>query len=177
MSHIDPGDPPPAYKGPVDDFGPVNNDPINAWRPGPVSEQLSRPAKELINMAKPEREGPNYAKASDEDPVRDSLWFNMSYPADLVPERTMWILQNPGMEALRAFVRHQLEYHNVDEALGLQGQFAEIHHITQKLRRLLWNRRGAVVPDEDDARRELNNMIGHCLLALDHLNKGNNDGS
>ena len=188
---IDPGDVPPGRKGwipPADNDhslremglfdGPVNPDPINRPHYAQQGPGLGEGTRTVINegvqiKGSPEREGPDYSK-DDEDPVRDSLWFNLSYPSDLIPERTMWILQNPGMSALRAFIRHQLEYRDADEALGLQGQFAEIHHITAKLKRMIWKRRGPL--DSAKVQNELENMIGHCLLALDLLEKGNNDG-
>jgi hypothetical protein len=180
-NHIDPGDPGiPPY---------ANPDPINAWNPGPVEEQRAhfRPVPgdhrhveygattdEMLPKAKPVREGPDYA--GDDETVNNPFVINISYPADSIPDRTKWILQNPLPTAIRAFIRHNLQYGDADKALGLQGQFVEIHHITTKLRRLIWNRRAVVVPDENDARRELENLIGHALLALDLLNEGNNDG-
>lgn len=200
--HIDPGEPRHNHDEmavcgldcPMHDLGVTNRDPINAWHPGSVEQQrahfrpLPKPESawisevmygapdEMMPKAKPEREGPDYANGIEENQeADDSLWLRLSYSADLIPPRTMWILQNVVPMALRRFIRHNLEYRDTDMELGLKGQFTEIHHITAKLRRLIWKSNPQFI-HVSDVQTELENLIGHALLALDLLDKGNHDG-
>jgi hypothetical protein len=193
--HIDPGDVPPARKGWIDpadaDWGPPqpatrNPDPINRPHFAPegsatftsheVYPTAAQLVKEYDTKAKPEREGPDYAAGEEgHKGIHDELWLGLGMSADVIPERAQWILQQPAMSALRSFVQHQLVYNKTDESLGLQGQFAEIHHITAKLRRTIWDRRVTIGP-VNEVKSDLESLIGHALLALDLLDKGNIDG-
>jgi hypothetical protein len=184
-NHIDPG----------------NSDPIqHSWNPGPVEEQRAhfRPERisqadmgpmptsaELVDRyqknvnAKPEREGPDYNDGMGDDGVGDSFYIHLSMSADLMTERAQWILQNVVPTALRSFVRQHLQYGDTDKSLGYQGQFAELFHINAKLKRLMWDNNFtglSTTTAVGEIREELESLIGHALLALDLLDKGNKDG-
>lgn len=181
-----------------------NPDPINRpgpWQPGPKSwdadaerEAHFRPdggaslgqrnphdmhihIDKSSVLVRPEREGPDYGKAgveeSDEDP---NIRIDLSIAMSAVPRRTKWILQNVVPTALRSFIRHNLQYRDADESLGLQGQFAEMSHILAKLKRQIWDRRNPESVATGEIQEQLESLIGHALLALDHLDKGNKDG-
>lgn len=129
----------------------------------------------------PEPDGPNYASVDydDEQKSDDSFWIRLSHSADLIPDRTQSILQNQVPTALRSFIRQNLQYHNTDQALGYQGQFAEIYHITATLKRLMWdsNLTGmATSVANGEIQEQLESLIGHALLALDLLEQGNKNG-
>ena len=183
--HIDPGDPPLSRY--------ANPDPINAWRPGSVEEQRAhfRPnprvhvtqaemgpmptAVELVDAyeakAKPEREGPDYTNAEADD--TPTIRINVGIPTR---ERTMRIIRGPATGALLEFLRMQQAYQDTDEALGAQGQFAEIFHDTAKLKRMIWDRRNPQSASVGEVGETLMSLIGHALLAMDHMEKGNKDG-
>lgn len=160
--HIDPGDPPYA-----------NPDPINAWRPGSVVEQReqSRVHVTKAEMAKPDREGPDYANVMEED--IPTLRITVGIP---VRERTLRIVRGPAKRALLEFMRMQQQYQDTDVALGAQGQFAEIFHDTAKLKRMIWDRRNPQSVTVGEVQETLMSLIGHALLAMDLTEDGNKDG-
>jgi hypothetical protein len=179
---MDPGDPPPQRIDP-EDVPPGrkgwNNDPVqHSWNPGSVEEQRAhfRPdTDDYMPKAKPEREGPDYAVEHNVE-ADEAFWIRLDLPADVIPPRAQFILQGPALVALGEFVRYNLQYGNTDESLGLQGQFAEIHHITAKLKRMLWDKRHPATIKPDGIKGDLESLIGHALLALDLLDKENFDG-
>lgn len=156
-----------------------NPDPINAWAPGSVAEQrwehFAVKGSPSLGEGRPERDGPDYNKVAEEE-GDGSFWIRLSYPADAILPRTEWILLNIVPTALRSFIRHNLQYGNTDESLGLQGQFSEIYHITAKLKRQIWDRRNPESVANGEVQEQLEALIGHALLALDLLEKGNKDG-
>lgn len=163
-NHIDPGDPP------------RNPDPINAWRPGSVEEQRAhfRPmptAVELVDAHHAnEADGPNYTSDVAEVPT---IQIRVGIPTR---ERTMRIMRGPATGALLEFLRMQQAYQDTDEALGAQGQFAEIFHDTAKLKRMIWDRRNPQSVAVGEVQETLMSLIGHALLAMDLMEEGNKDG-
>jgi hypothetical protein len=150
----------------------ANPDPINARE----SDHFLPAGRNPRITKLPEREGPDYNSEVTEEAVDESLWIRLSYSADLIPPRTSWILKNIVPTTLRSFIRHNLQYGNTDESLGLQGQFAELFHITAKLKRQIWDRRNPEAVANGEVQEQLEALIGHALLALDLLEKGNKDG-
>lgn len=187
--HIDPGDPPteryPAWMGPTAaERG--NRDPINAdWKPGSVEDQrrhyrpeggatlgMRDPHENHMHIKSlPVREGPDYANVADEE--IPTLRITVGIPTR---ERTMRIMRGPATGALLEFMRKQQAYQNTDEALGAQGQFAEIYHDTAKLKRMIWDRRNPQSVTVGEVQETLMSLIGHALLAMDLVEEGNKDG-
>lgn len=202
-SHIDPGDPPRSRY--PDDLNCHNPDPINAWQPGSVAAQREghfRPeggsslgdrsphaqkahvtqaemgpvpvvyAQDYIPEARLEKDGPNYGSL-DHEPDIPTLQIRVGIPTR---ERTMRILRGPATGALLEFMRMQQSYRDTDEALGAQGQFAEIFHDTAKLKRMIWDRSNPQSVAVGEVQETLMSLIGHALLAMDNMDEGNKDG-
>lgn len=72
-------------------------------------------------------------------------------------------------EALDAFAEGYAEYGpNAADALGLAGQWGDLHRKVMKLKRSLWEGRGDTLTRESET-DILRDIIGHCLLALDMI--------
>lgn len=135
--------------------------------------EVGGPNDYTTTMPRVERDGPNYSGQAE---VERPLLLDLGMPADVITPRAQWILEQCAMGALREFVRYNLQYGDTDQALGYQGQFAEMFHITAKLKRLVWDQRNPATVTRQQVMRELESMIGHALLALDLLDKENKDG-
>lgn len=137
----------------------------------------AKPETGHVAKRRPVREGPDYtALEGEDDDVPPSFTIELSIDRFVILPRTRWILDNVVPTALRSFIRHNLQYRDTDEKLGLQGQFAEIYHITAKLKRQIWDRRNPESVAKGEVQEQLESLIGHALLALDLLEKGNKDG-
>lgn len=76
------------------------------------------------------------------------------------------------LKALEAFAEGYAEYGpGAADALGLAGQWGDLHRKVMKLKRPFWNGEVAALTRES-SRDILRDIIGHCLLALVMLDEG-----
>lgn len=74
--------------------------------------------------------------------------------------------------ALERFAEGYAEYGpGAADPLGLAGQWGDLHRKIMKLKRPLWNGEAGTLTRESE-QVVLEDIIGHCLLALDMLNRG-----
>jgi hypothetical protein len=71
------------------------------------------------------------------------------------------------------FLHKHKDYGDHADDLGAPGQYAEIHRKIGKLKRVLWD--GKELKGEP-AREVLLDLIGHCFLAMKHLDENNYGG-
>jgi hypothetical protein len=73
--------------------------------------------------------------------------------------------------ALEAFAEGYREYGpGAADELGLAGQWGDLHRKVGKLKRSLWQGNQNLTREDESA--ILNDIVGHCLLALDMLRRG-----
>jgi hypothetical protein len=84
-----------------------------------------------------------------------------------LPERFSEVLGT----ALEAFAEGYREYGpGAADELGLAGQWGDLHRKVGKLKRSLWQGNQNLTREDESA--ILNDIVGHCLLALDMLRRG-----
>lgn len=71
------------------------------------------------------------------------------------------------------FLQKQRDYGDSADDLGAPGQYAELHRKMGKLRRALWEGKPLV---GEPAREVLMDLVGHCFLAIKHLDENNHGG-
>lgn len=71
------------------------------------------------------------------------------------------------------FIGKQQDYRDTADDLGAPGQYAELHRKIGKLKRALWEGKPLV---GEPAREVLMDLIGHCFLAVKHLDENNFGG-
>lgn len=76
-------------------------------------------------------------------------------------------------EWILRFMSKQQDYRDSADDLGAPGQYAELHRKMGKLKRALWD--GEKLTGEP-AEEVLQDLIGHCFLAIRHLRQGNYGG-
>jgi hypothetical protein len=71
-----------------------------------------------------------------------------------------------------AFTLKYAEYgEGAADALGLAGQWGDLHRKVMKLKRSLWVGDSGYLVSEDE-RQILADMVGHCLLAIHMIDRG-----
>lgn len=79
-------------------------------------------------------------------------------------------------EAWGRFIAAYAEYGNGAAAeTGLAGQWADLHRKVRKLRRAFWEGEESYLTRESE-KDILHDLIGHCLLAIDLLERGETGG-
>lgn len=71
------------------------------------------------------------------------------------------------------FMEKQQDYKDGADDLGAPGQYAELHRKMGKLKKALWD--GEPLAGEP-AEEVLQDLIGHCFLAIRHLRQNNYGG-
>jgi hypothetical protein len=100
------------------------------------------------------------AVQADEEPPEFPEFYGL-------PERFSEVLGT----ALEAFAEGYREYGpGAADELGLAGQWGDLHRKVGKLKRSLWQGNQNLTREDESA--ILNDIVGHCLLALDMLRRG-----
>lgn len=76
-------------------------------------------------------------------------------------------------EWILRFMSKQRDYRDSADDLGAPGQYAELHRKMGKLKRALWDGEELV---GEPAEEVLQDLIGHCFLAIRHLRQNNYGG-
>lgn len=76
-------------------------------------------------------------------------------------------------EWINRFMEKQKDYGDAADDLGAPGQYAELHRKMGKLKRALWDGEPLV---GEPAEEVLQDLIGHCFLAIRHLRQNNYGG-
>jgi len=71
--------------------------------------------------------------------------------------------------ALQRFIRKNVDYGDAAVHLGSKGQFADMNRKYWKLKAALWDGKKLTGEPIEEV---LQDMIGHCLLTLHFLNRG-----
>lgn len=126
----------------------------------------------------PAYEGPNYhADDGAKEDGTQMFWINLGVPAELVPPHTQEILRTVVVDALALWVRRNVEYGDEAKELGAKGQYADINRKVRKLKRLLWDEDVPAWAISEDVEQVVMDLIGHSILTIDLLRKGNKHGN
>jgi hypothetical protein len=103
----------------------------------------------------------------------DCPWTNMMQA--LFGDPAMDGIAQEGLlnEFLLLFLKKQRDYGDHADDLGAPGQYAELHRKMGKLKKALWDGQPLV---GEPAREVLMDLIGHCFLAIRHLDQNNYGG-
>jgi hypothetical protein len=74
---------------------------------------------------------------------------------------------------IQQFIYKNKDYQDGADDLGAPGQYAEIHRKIRKLKKAMWD--GEPLSGEP-AREVLLDLIGHCFLAIKHMDENNYGG-
>lgn len=126
-----------------------------------------------LTISKPDSEG---AKSSPEPPHKKlfTRLDNLAIMTDQynIDREDRWL--EVADEALAMFISKSRDYGKTGDSLGAKGQFADMWRKFGKLRHQVWDN-----PDQEisfeGTEEILKDIIGHTILFIDYLRRGNND--
>lgn len=127
----------------------------------------------LIPRVKQGEIGRDWDERFDNHPELDVYQVEYNLPQPTTKQAERIILGGVAREALALFLLRNRDYGDAANELGERAQFVDMNRKFRKLKNILWEGQEPVGESAEEICRDL---IGHCLLTIDFLQRRGQHG-